>query len=267
MLLILKSILFFHICSSFYTNFSQDQQANTNQSDEIIISSSLDLFQYKDTPIRLSILIATIEKRHEKFEKIYQKVLKQIIDNQLEHKVEILYFKDNQTITLGAKRNELVNLAKGEYVCFLDDDDDVSDDYVELIYEALKTNPDCVSCVGVLYMPNRAFRKFIHSLKYHYAFLKDATSYSPVYHLNPIKRSIAIQIKFPEQNYNEDTTWSKRLQNSKLLQTEADVKDNKPIYFYLYNPATSEAIPDQVRKNRNKTWNAKGQVIVKKQVI
>ncbi len=261
---VLKTLLLFNIYTNFYTGFIQADNSKTSEPSQIVISSSLELFDYQDTPIRLSILIATIEKRHDKFETIYQKVLKQIIDNHLEHVVEILYFKDNQTVSLGTKRNELVNLAKGEYVCFLDDDDDVSDDYVELIYNALKTNPDCVSCVGIVSMPNHAPRKFIHSLKYHYAFMKGAISCSPVYHLNTMKRSIAIQIKFPEQNYNEDTTWSKRLHDSKLLKTEVDVKDNKPIYFYQYNPATSEAVPDQVRRNRNKTWNAKGQIINRK---
>ena len=61
---------------------------------------------------------------------------------------------------------------------------------------------------------------------------KDNTYYRPPNHLNPIKRSIAIQFLFPEQNYGEDAVWSKAIERSELLQTEEWI--NIPYYFYLF---------------------------------
>jgi len=199
------------------------------------IGSSLDMFDYQDTPIRLSILIATIEKRTQSFNKLYQKLLDQLKTYNLETAVEILFYKDNQTVPLGRKRNWLVQNAKGEYVCFLDDDDDVCEDYLKLLFIACASKLDCVSCTGLFFMPNKKPRIFKHSLKYKRIFLdKNGISYSPVYHINPVRKDIAIQVLFPEQNRQEDDVWSEQLMNRKLLKTEFEVK--KPYYFYHYEP-------------------------------
>lgn len=227
---------------------------------ELKITSSLDLFNYQNTKVRLSILIATIDKRQEQFANLYRKLLDQIQKHHLEHLVEVCFFKDNQTINVGSKRNQLLAAAKGEYVCFLDDDDDVDPEYVKLIYEALKTNPDCVSCTGIIYKPDTEPQKFVHSLKYHRAFEENGVAYSPVYHLNPIKRALAIQAKFPEQNYNEDTTWARRIYDLKLLKTEVEI--NQPYYHYYHDYNKSEAVPECAKKDRRIRWNPYGMLVI-----
>jgi hypothetical protein len=199
------------------------------------IGSSLDLFNYQDTPVQFSILIATIEKRQALFNKLYQKLVAQLKTYGLETAVEILFFKDDQTHTVGYKRNYLVAQAKGEYVCFVDDDDDISEYYVKLIYDACKTKPDCISCTGVFYMPNKRPKIFKHSLKYHKIFIDhNGFSCSPVYHINPVRRALALQVLFPEQNRKEDDVWSEKMQALGLLKTEVEI--NVPYYFYHYNP-------------------------------
>ena len=223
------------------------------------LSSSLDLFNYKNTPVKLSILITTIDKRQEQFATLYRKLMDQIQGNRLEHQVEVLFFKDNQTHKVGYKRNCLIENAKGEYVCFLDDDDDIHEKYVKLIYEALKSKPDCVSCTGIMYKPNQAPQKFVHSLKYHGAFVENNVACSPVYHLNPVKREYALQAKFPEQNYNEDTTWARRLYDLQLLKTEVEI--NEPYYFYHHDYNKSEAVPECAKKDRRIRWNPQGMLI------
>lgn len=210
--------------------------------------------------VKLSILIATIKIREKQFNQLYQKILNQIKELNLLNQVEILYFQDNQTNSVGYKRNYLIDQALGEYVCFIDDDDDVHEYYIKLIYDALKTEPDCVSCTGIIYQPNQKPIKFVHSLKYHKAVKLNHVLCSPVYHLNPVKKIYAAQAKFPEQNYNEDTTWAKRLYQLKLLKTEVEIKT--PYYFYYYDYQKSQAIPACAQHNRNIKWNAKGQLVV-----
>lgn len=221
---------------------------------EFEIISSLDTFNCENIDVRLSILIATIELRQEKFEKLYQKLLNQIKALGLEQAVEVIYFKDNQTIKLGKKRNDLVELAKGEYVCFLDDDDDISPNYVALIFNALKSKPDCVSCTGIIKLPSGAGNKFIHSLKYKDRSFVNGVSRSQVYHINPVKRSIAKAIKFPETNWGEDNTWAYLLQKSGLLQREVEISE--PYYIYLYNPHESQAVTDEVKAKRQASHKA-----------
>jgi hypothetical protein len=218
---------------------------------KIEIGSSLELFNYQDTPVKLSILIATIEKRADLFDKLYTKLIDQLKSFNLEQVVEVAYFKDNQIVTLGYKRNALIHKAKGEYVCFLDDDDGVCEDYTKLLYDACCQGADCVSCTGILYLNGFKRRTFVHSLKYTTAFTKNGIAYSPVYHLNPVKRNLAIQIPYPDQNFNEDGIWVKKMMASGLLKTEYEV--TKPYYFYYYNPSKSQAVPKAKKQIQTKS--------------
>jgi len=118
-----------------------------------------------------------------------------------------------------------------------------------------------VSCTGILYRPNRTPKKFVHSLKYKNAFNKDGVAYSPVYHLNPIKRLLARSVKFPEQNYNEDTVWARKLQDLNLLKKEIEI--NEPYYFYHYDYQKSQAIPEAAKQDRRIKWNPQGELTIK----
>ena len=72
--------------------------------------------------IKLSILIPSIPSRFRRFQKLFEK-----INAQATNEVEILGLFDNKKRSIGHKRDALVQMSKGEYVCFCDDDDDVSE--------------------------------------------------------------------------------------------------------------------------------------------
>jgi hypothetical protein len=178
-----------------------------------------------------SILICTLEERKNSFNRLYDKLKKQINELGLNDQIEILYFLDNREHTIGNKRNVLLKRSCGKYTCFADDDDDVSDNYIKTIYERLIKNPDCVSLTGIITVNSLNPKLFIHSIKYDSWFEKDNVYYRPPNHLNPIKRSIAVQFLFPEINNGEDADWSMRLARSELLKNEEVIET--PYYFYL----------------------------------
>jgi glycosyltransferase involved in cell wall biosynthesis len=91
--------------------------------------------------MKLSILTPTVPERAEKLAILTEKLAKQIGDLPVEH----LVFSDNRRRSIGQKRQALLSAALGEYVAFVDDDDDVSDDYVGSILAATKTQPDCIT--------------------------------------------------------------------------------------------------------------------------
>lgn len=178
----------------------------------------------------LSILICTISKRKEFLSTLLTELNKQIKYNS---KVEVL-INDSETDTIGKKRNELLELAKGEYLCFFDDDDFPSPDYIDTLLIAVSTKPDCVSLRGVMTTNGKNPEIFEHSLKYkEWKTTKNKIKYERFpNHLNCIKSEIAKQFKFAEINHGEDFDWSKRLNESGLLKTEYYL-DNV-IYYYRY---------------------------------
>lgn len=182
------------------------------------------------TPKLWSILICTLDERADSFKALTDKVYAQIKELGLQNEIEILAFKDNRQYSVGFKRNELLRASAGKYICFLDDDDDVHDNYISMIYTALKQNPDCVSLTGIISHHGEHRKKFVHSLKYNSYFEQDNVYYRPPNHLNPMRRSVAIQCMFPELNHSEDIRWAMAVTNMALLKTEVTI--DEPYYFY-----------------------------------
>jgi len=179
--------------------------------------------------MKLSILICTIVEREEPLQRLLT-ILKGQMNNHTNKLVEILIEKDNRKMVVGTKRNLLLKRAQGKYVCFIDDDDLVSDDYISKILRAIKANPDVVGIKGIITRRKRKYVKvFIHSMKYKTWFEKNGIYYRCPNHLNPVKRKLALQVGFPEKNKGEDMDYSLRLRA--LLKREEYIKE--PIYFYL----------------------------------
>src|SRR3990167_7766463 len=108
----------------------------------------------------LSILIPTLTSRRARFEWIHAKLMDQIRACGWEHRIEILSLADRGEVPTWTKRNALMARARCEFIVGVDDDDDVSECYVELIGGALVANPtiDCIEPVRLplgLQMVNR----------------------------------------------------------------------------------------------------------------
>lgn len=172
---------------------------------------------------KLSILICGLKDR----EAILMNLAK-ILKLQGDSRIEILANIDKGESSIGKKRNELLQSAKGEYVCFVDDDDMISPFYTSHILKAIENNPDCVGIKGVIVQKNHPPKYFIHSLKYKDWYEENGIYYRCPNHLNPIKKELAIQVGFPDSYYQEDRNFSLRIKN--ILTTETYIDD--PIYYY-----------------------------------
>lgn len=97
--------------------------------------------------MKLSILVPSVAERRNTFlakslDMLYGQLEK--LPKEIQDQVEIIYLIDNKTIMLGDKRNLLVDMAKGEYIVFVDCDDRIEPDYIQTLYEATKTNADSI---------------------------------------------------------------------------------------------------------------------------
>ena len=180
--------------------------------------------------IKLSILIPTIVGREE----TYNALIKQLSGQHKSSEIEICTEKDNKESPIGAKRNKLLQMARGEYVVSIDDDDTVSDNYIELMLKAIESGCDCASLKGIITTNGGDPRIFEHSLKYN-DWRTNSDEVEVKYerypnHLNLCKASIAKQFRFPETTFGEDHVWSKAVHEAGALKTEYYIDDI--IYFY-----------------------------------
>lgn len=199
-------------------NMTKDKKA-----DEILYDSRKNpAINYK-----LSILICTLVGRDDKLKRLLN-----ILEPQLTSEIEVLTCKDNKQFTIGAKRNSLVNESKGKYVCFIDDDDRVSQNYISLIMEGINKDVDCCSLTGIITINGRNPRTFIHSLQYKSYYERNKIYYRPPTHLNCIRSGIVRQFPFPEIDWAEDSAQAMAMSNAGVIKTEHYIKN--VLYFYDY---------------------------------
>jgi hypothetical protein len=183
------------------------------------------------TPPLLSVLICGLESRWTQTKSLFRAL--KIQADALEHAngVEILYNLDGGQKTVGTKRNELLAAAQGEYSCFIDDDDRIFGDYLELIFKALESRPDCV------YITN--LTTFDGSKPQLARVLRGRPVPGVVgdicVHLCPIRRTIAASVRFDERSFGEDKAWSARVMP--LLVTSTTI--TLPIYHYNFSYHTT----------------------------
>jgi len=187
----------------------------------------------------LSILIPSLVSRKQKLDLLCSRISNQInqymVYKKIDVDVEILCQIDNGEATIGEKRNWLLDKADGEYLCFFDDDDMPTNNYIELIIKALESKPDCCSLKGIITFDGQNPEVFEHSIKYRE--WKTTQNTNPKYerppnHLNVIKSEIAKRFQFPEINHGEDSQWSEAILKSGLIKIESYIEE--VIYHYLY---------------------------------
>lgn len=184
----------------------------------------------------LSILIPTLPNREKVFNRLVEQLKGQAerYCSTLRNQPGYIDIASDSTIgiSIGAKRNILLQGCQSDYLCFFDDDDLPSNDYISLIMEGIATNPDCCSLVGEITFDGKNPRPFRHSIEYTEIDEQGILYRRPVNHLNAVRSSIAKQMTFPDWNYSEDSNYCFQLQASGLLRTEHKIE--KCIYHYLY---------------------------------
>jgi len=170
----------------------------------------------------LSILIPTLTSRRARFEWIHAKLMDQIRACGWEHRIEILSLADRGEVPTGTKRNALMARARGEFIVGVDDDDDVSECYVELIGGALVANPtiDCIGIRGEVTYRGRYRRGFVYSIAHREYRTVKGVYLRPPHHLNPMRRRIAARYPFMGIWRNEDTECALRISRDGALQRE-----------------------------------------------
>ena len=190
--------------------------------------------------MKLSILVCSTHNRYNTFlPKILDQLFGQLkqLDQETQKQVEILALVDNKTIMLGTKRNNLIDISKGEYLVFVDDDDRVSDDYISSILSATATNPDVITFIASVSINGEPPKPCHYSSMYDADFNQPDSYHRLPNHIMCVRRELAEKVLFKAILYGEDSDYSQRLKP--LIKTEQAI--NRTLYFYDYNIETTEA--------------------------
>ena len=188
----------------------------------------------------LSILIPSIPSRFESHLFPLWNYLKRLIDeSNMSKDIEVLILTDNKQRTIGAKRQALLNLAQGEYIAFLDDDDIPCVNYVVHFLEFIRmfTHYDVVTFKQYVRINGEQFPltfRFGHEVNEE----PNKNGFTrPPWHVCFWRRDVVQHCTFPDSNYGEDWAWAE--QANKCAKTSYHIDEF--MMTYVYDENISEA--------------------------
>ena len=185
-----------------------------------------------------SILIPTISGR----EATLQRLLASINEKKLRICpglcIEICISFDNREMSIGNKRQKLMKDARGKYMSFIDDDDDVTDAYFE----------DAKSCIEGKFQVCRLRGQmkrftFTHSIEYNEKSMAAVGEVftRPPNHLNIMLTDVAKFVPFHDKKIYEDFDWAIRLCKFRFFDKEYQSEPGR--IHYIYNLGDRQVFP------------------------
>ena len=194
----------------------------------------------------LSVAICTLPVRLQHLQRLLTNLEQQIDKFNLQGRVEVLYLGDTKTLTVGAKRNKLAQIATGDYITFVDDDDTLNSIYLIELIKAIDRYPNIdvvnfnveISINGAEGKPVLYSKEHIQDKNLKHAYLRIPN------HLMCFKRKLVLSTPYLDISFEEDAKWAKAV----LPKITNEVNIDRILYFYNCNHATSETLPDELRK-------------------
>lgn len=193
----------------------------------------------------LSILIPSIPERKKKLKKTLGELYRQIhYCKKIHPTLGIVEVITDERIkftlggpSIGVKRQSLVEETNGKYLCFKDDDDPVSPDYIETLLRLCGANKDICTFNNISMFDNYwcLVRMSIEN--------KDDEQAHPgiinrkPWHICPVRTELAKRCKFPDSNYGEDRVWLEQL--LPMLQSEEHTE--AILHCYVHSLKVSQA--------------------------
>jgi len=170
--------------------------------------------------------------------------------------VELLYLLDNKRRPVGAKRNDLLSIAHGEYISFIDDDDEVATDYVQKIYRSITTTRKSDIPADVICFPQQCTLQpagIIHECTYSIKHWKERNPEErrkiektdtpgtfkwtgPPAHTMVWRRSSIYGVQFPDKMFGEDIEWVDIVCNKAKVEVQIE---GAFLYYYKFDEGRS----------------------------
>lgn len=167
---------------------------------------------------------------------------------EIRYTIDLAY--DNRSMSIGLKRQALLQGAKGKYSAFIDDDDDITDAYIEDLVQTIRGSYHVMRLRGRIepYTFNHSLDISLNSpMAIEEVFVR------PPNHLNPILSDVAKLINFNDAMRGEDLDWTLRMSKSGFLKNEYKSDDSR--IHYIYNLGTrGQVSPITLLNQRNMNY-------------
>ncbi len=193
--------------------------------------------------MKLSILVPSVAERRNTFlpkclDMLYCQLESLPIEQQ--KSVEVLFLIDSKERMLGSKRNNLIDIAQGEYIVFVDDDDRIEPDYISSLLDAIESKTDVITFLASVSLNGEPAKICYYSNKYAKDYNTNDTYHRLPNHICCVRKEVAKRVPFLNIKNGEDSAYSKMLKPHLRTQTEID----KVLYHYDYNEKTTVAQED-----------------------
>lgn len=187
-----------------------------------------------ESEVLWSILILTISGRAAKFRRLLDNLLPQA---EAHPGVEVVALYTHNDIPVPEAREAMVRDARGEWLCFVDDDDSVPEDYVPVIAGAFRNDIQAVGFNVLVFRNGELYGPAYHGLQYGPAWHEDGQNmYRDWTLLNPVRTAIAQQASFLRgRDVGEDFDF--RSQVIEHIHRDAYI----PQFMYLYRWETEDS--------------------------
>jgi hypothetical protein len=176
-----------------------------------------------------SVLIPTIPGREASLQSLLASIREKVARLAPHLHVEYSINFDRREKSIGQKRNELLQGAKGKYMSFIDDDDTITDAYVEDVRDMIAGGYNVMRLRGQIQQYT-----FTHSLENSLSgpMAAGEVFLRPPNHLNPMMTDVARLIQFGDAVRGEDLDWTIRLAKRGLLEREYRSDPSRIHYIY-----------------------------------
>lgn len=171
--------------------------------------------------MKLSILTPSIPTRLHKAGKLHGEIARQIAAAGAEDEVEHLILTDNRQRSIGAKRQALVEAARGDYVAFVDDDDRICEGYVAGLLRGIAEGVDVVTFDQRAVVNGQESKVVFQLGQGNGPFVPGGVTKRDAWHVCAWKRGKVAGCQFGESNYGEDEVWNR--QARKRVRSEAHI--------------------------------------------
>lgn len=205
-------------------------------------------------PYDWSILIPTIPGRDAGLTRLVESIREKVDRISPHLRIQLCISFDNKESSIGVKRQSLLDEAKGKYLSFIDDDDEITDAYIEDLSEMIRGGYHTMRLRGQM-----SQYTFVHSTEMTMSSPMATMDDPPVFqrppnHLNPMIADAAKLVPFKNAVHGEDLDWTLGLFRTKYLETE--YRSDPSRIHYIYNLGARVVHPETVDMQRKMNYES-----------